>query len=85
MPFAHELSRLMLFAPNWWRTYAELTTGHYDKTGLVRNAALRAHVSQMDGIDDLDALLGGWNGMNAKAAGMPDGHYAEAFWVMETG
>jgi LmbE family N-acetylglucosaminyl deacetylase len=50
-----------------------------------KKAALRAHVSQMVGIDDLDALLEGWNGANAKAAGMPDGRFAEAFWVMETG
>jgi len=49
-----------------------------------KKAALRAHASQMAGIDDLDGLLEGWNGMNAKAGGLPEGHFAEAFWVMET-
>jgi hypothetical protein len=38
----------------------------------------------MEGVDDLDALLEGWNGGNAKLAGMPDGHFAEGFWVMDT-
>jgi hypothetical protein len=50
-----------------------------------KKAALRAHASQMEGVDDLDALLEGWNGGNAKLAGMPDGHFAEGFWVMDTG
>ena len=49
-----------------------------------KKAALRAHVSQMVEIEDLDGLLEGWNGMNAKLAGMPEGHFAEAFWVMDT-
>jgi hypothetical protein len=35
--------------------------------------------------EDLDALLRGWNGLNATNAGLPEGRLAEAFWVMETG
>ena len=47
-------------------------------------AALREHVSQMPGIDDLDSLVRNWLGFNAEAAGLPAGRYAEAFRYMAT-
>ena len=50
-----------------------------------KKAALLSHASQMAEIEDLDALLRGWNGLNATNAGLPEGRLAEAFWVMETG
>jgi LmbE family N-acetylglucosaminyl deacetylase len=50
-----------------------------------KKAALQSHTSQMAEIEDLEALLRGWNGMNAKNAGFAEGRLAEAFWVMETG
>jgi LmbE family N-acetylglucosaminyl deacetylase len=73
--------------PEVWVMGSERTNHYVDITTTFdrKKAALRAHASQMEGIDDLDALLEGWNGGNAKLAGMPDGHYAEGFWVMETG
>jgi hypothetical protein len=30
-------------------------------------------------------MVRGWNTMNAQAGGLPEGHVAEAFWVLETG
>ncbi len=47
-------------------------------------AALRAHVSQTAHMDDLDGMLKGWLGMNAKAGGLPEGRLAEAFRVVST-
>jgi LmbE family N-acetylglucosaminyl deacetylase len=48
-------------------------------------AALRQHVSQLPGVPgELDTLLRGWLGMNAKAAGLPEGRLAEAFQVLDT-
>lgn len=48
-----------------------------------KNQALLRHESQISGAEDLRRLLEFWNGGNAKAAGMPEGTYAEAFWVMD--
>jgi hypothetical protein len=42
----NDLSRHLLFAPNWWRTFGALMTGHYDRTGLVRTPGLRGFVVQ---------------------------------------
>jgi LmbE family N-acetylglucosaminyl deacetylase len=62
--------------------------GHFvDVTDLydTKIAALRQHVSQLPGVPgDLDTLLRGWLGMNAAAAGLPEGRLAEAFQVLDT-
>ena len=47
--------------------------------------ALHAHVSQHPEPDGLDEMVRGWNELNAQAGGLPEGHVAEAFWVLETG
>ncbi len=47
-------------------------------------AALRAHASQTAHMDDLESRLRDWGGMNAQAAGLPDGHLAERFFVVST-
>ena len=47
-------------------------------------AALREHVSQMPGIDDLDKLVREWLTLNATAAGLPEGRYAESFRYLMT-
>ena len=87
-PFAYaELADLEAWAaPEVWVMGSERVNHYVDITESFgrKKAALRAHASQMEGIDDLDALLDGWNGANAKLAGMPDGHFAEGFWVMDT-
>jgi LmbE family N-acetylglucosaminyl deacetylase len=48
-----------------------------------KKRALLRHESQISSAADLHNLLAFWNGGNAKAAGMPDGSYAEAFSVMD--
>jgi LmbE family N-acetylglucosaminyl deacetylase len=48
-----------------------------------KNQALLCHESQMDSAEKLRTLLEFWNGGNAKAAGMAEGTYAEAFHVMD--
>ena len=40
-------------------------------------AALREHASQLPGVSDLEGMLRGWLGAQAKAAGLPDGGLAE--------
>lgn len=47
-------------------------------------AALRAHVSQTSHLDDLEGMLRGWLGANAKAAGLADGRLAEAYTIIRT-
>ena len=46
-------------------------------------AALRAHVSQTAHMDNLETMASGWLGENARVAGLPDGHLAEAFAVYQ--
>ncbi|MGN6472263.1 MAG: PIG-L deacetylase family protein [Mycobacteriales bacterium] len=48
-----------------------------------KKAALLRHESQMSGEENLHNILHFWNGENAKRAGLPEGSYAEAFWVMD--
>jgi LmbE family N-acetylglucosaminyl deacetylase len=51
----------------------------------VKVAALQCHVSQLPGVPgELDRLLRDWMGMNAKAAGLPEGRLAEAFQILDT-
>jgi LmbE family N-acetylglucosaminyl deacetylase len=47
--------------------------------------ALLAHVSQHTDPESTIARVREWTGGNAKAAGLPDGSFAEAFRVVETG
>jgi LmbE family N-acetylglucosaminyl deacetylase len=47
-------------------------------------AALRAHISQMPGVSDLETMLRGWLGANAAAAELPEGRLAEAYYVLDT-
>lgn len=47
-------------------------------------AALQAHESQTGHMEDLEGMLRGWLGMNAHAAGYPEGRLAEAFRVLDT-
>ena len=38
-PMVHDLSRLVLFAPNWWRTWAELMVPLYKRAGFTADPA----------------------------------------------
>ncbi len=61
---------------------------HYvDITATFSNkvAALRAHESQTGNMEDLEKFLRGWLSRAAQAAGLPEGHLAEAFQVLATG
>jgi LmbE family N-acetylglucosaminyl deacetylase len=46
--------------------------------------ALLCHASQMTNPDAMDELIRGWASANAAAAGLPEGHYAEAFRLIPT-
>lgn len=58
--------------------YVDITE-HFDR----KNQALLRHESQIKSADDLRLMLEFWNGNNAKAGGLPEGTFAEAFWVMD--
>ena len=47
-------------------------------------AALRAHESQTGQMDDLEERLRGWLTRAAALGGLPEGHLAEAFQVLDT-
>ena len=57
-----------------------------DITGTfeLKLAALRAHVSQVGHLDDLEGMLRGRFALLAQALGLPDGRLAEAFSVFPT-
>jgi LmbE family N-acetylglucosaminyl deacetylase len=48
-------------------------------------AALRCHVSQLTDPDALEDMLRGWLSRSAAAGGLPEGHLAEAFQVLQVG
>ncbi|HVV75601.1 MAG TPA: PIG-L deacetylase family protein, partial [Mycobacteriales bacterium] len=48
-----------------------------------KKQALMRHESQIESAESLHNILHFWNGGNAQAAGLPEGSYAEAFWVMD--
>lgn len=77
-----EVPRVLLIgneAPNYY----------VDVTGQLaaKRAALLAHVSQRPGLGaeaDVDGFLAGMLRPNARAAGLPDGRFAEAFRLIAT-
>jgi LmbE family N-acetylglucosaminyl deacetylase len=48
-------------------------------------AALRAHASQISDPAELEDRLRTWTSSTAATAGLPDGHLAEGFQVLQTG
>jgi len=56
-------------------------TDHFDR----KIAALHAHASQTNGMEDLAGFVGGWLRGVAAQAGLPEGSYAERFQVVSTG
>jgi LmbE family N-acetylglucosaminyl deacetylase len=90
-PFAHpELAdegHEAWTVPETWLMAAPGAEHVVDVTDVYERklAALQRHVSQLPGVrDDLDTMLRGWLGMNASAAGLPEGRLAEAFQVLDT-
>jgi hypothetical protein len=47
-------------------------------------AALRAHVSQTGHMEGFEERMRGWFGANAERAGLPEGRFAEGFFVVAT-
>lgn len=73
--------------PDTWVMAHSKTNRAVDITDVFdrKVAALRAHKSQTAHHDDLDGMLRGWFGQNAKDHGLADGRLAEAFYVISTG
>lgn len=88
-PFAHvELLRDEGMRP-WsveelWIAAGRETNHSVDVTGVMdrKFAALGAHASQFpQGFEPVEGMVREWMGGSAKAAGLPDGSYAEVFTV----
>jgi LmbE family N-acetylglucosaminyl deacetylase len=74
--------------PNvWLGARGDDVTHFVDITDTIERKveALLCHKSQSLDPDAMDGLLRGWARMNAESAGLPDGHYAEAVRVVNTG
>jgi LmbE family N-acetylglucosaminyl deacetylase len=72
--------------PELWVMATDRANRVVDATDVYpkKLAALKSHVSQVGDGEHLDDLLKGWMGGTALAAGLPDGHLAEAFHVVNT-
>ena len=78
---AHTVSEVYVMAAPRVDVYVDVTN-HFER----KLAALRAHVSQNTDADgQLEERLRGWLGMNAAAAGLPEGRLAEGFLRVVTG
>jgi LmbE family N-acetylglucosaminyl deacetylase len=76
----HTVSELWMMAyPS--PTVAVDITAQFD----AKLAALRSHRSQVGDGEHLTKMLREWTGATATAAGLPDGHLAEAFRTVQTG
>ena len=69
-----------------WFTTAPDADHFVDVTDTLdaKLAALRAHASQTAHLPDLAGMIRGWTAANAKAAGLPEGRFAESFVVVRT-
>ena len=70
--------------PEVWLMSTDNVNHYVDitETFETKLAALRAHVTQTGHRDELAEVLRDWFGGNARDAGLPDGHLAEAFRVV---
>jgi len=73
--------------PELWIMATERADRVVDATEFfaLKLAALRSHRSQVGDGEHLEALLRQWMSGTALAAGLPDGHLAEAFHVVASG
>jgi LmbE family N-acetylglucosaminyl deacetylase len=76
---AHLVGEVWLMAPPDADTFVDVTDAFDRKV-----AALRRHVSQTAGMDDLPGMLRGWMGATAAQGGLPPGRLAESFRVIDT-
>jgi LmbE family N-acetylglucosaminyl deacetylase len=72
--------------PELWVMSGKEPNRFVDITATIdrKIAALRAHESQMTDADAMEERVRGWTAMTAKAGGLPDGSFAEAFQVVDT-
>lgn len=72
-PMLHNLSRLVMFAPNWWRTWGELMVPYYKRAGFTGDAAYRKFAAYQSGKTIAAALM--WQKMTGNALNlMLSGH-----------
>jgi LmbE family N-acetylglucosaminyl deacetylase len=73
--------------PEVWISASPIPTHFVDITRTFdrKMAALRSHASQISDPDGLEKRLRGWTTQTAEQAGLPAGHLAEAFQVLEIG
>src|SRR5262249_18343428 len=55
-PLVQKLSRMALFAPNWWRTMGELMAPAYQRSGIFENPKAAAYAAQ-SGLKSTAAML----------------------------
>jgi LmbE family N-acetylglucosaminyl deacetylase len=69
-----------------WISGSPSPTNFVDVTATFTRkiAALRAHQSQTGHVDDLDERIRGWLTRAAALGGLPEGHLAESFQVLDT-
>ena len=72
--------------PEVWISGSPSPTHFADVTATFgrKIAALRAHESQTGHMDDLEERIRGWLSHAAAVGGLPEGHLAEAFQVLQT-
>jgi LmbE family N-acetylglucosaminyl deacetylase len=71
---------LWMFGSPTPNTYVDVT----DQLPL-KLAALRAHVSQTEHMDDLEGMIRGWMAQAAERGGLPEDRLAEMFHAVRTG
>lgn len=73
--------------PQTWVMHGGDRADHYVDISATfdrKMAALAAHVSQTGHLTDLEDRMRGWGAMLGRAAGLPDGHLAEGYTVLDT-
>lgn len=65
--------RAVMFAPNWWRTWMRLLTGHYDQTGIPVSKEMKALWAKNE-MKTLTAMLGVQKMSGALLNYMGSGH-----------
>ncbi len=70
-----------------WISGSPSPTRYVDITGTFgrKLAALRSHASQISDPDGLEQFLRSWLSRAAEQGGLPEGHLAEVFQVLQTG
>ncbi len=77
---AHTVSEVWITSPNERAERYVDITATFDR----KIAALRAHASQTAHMSDLEDRMRNWGGVQARAAGLPEGRLAEGYLVLDT-